>query len=498
MDEAWRWYRASLRASRHVGKRGVIIERMVGASLHEQATRRILSWSANPRVDSVLLRKALADTIAADAMTPPLSQNLKYEYLMFLRDLNELRVLVDDIPLPGGPLGNWSKRRFPEASGTVFSARRLRLSNDDERSRRLLRLLLANWLPQVDRPENERAPMAVSWPTPIFAPDSSAPASAQVLDAGGPRPAAQRKPAGQLHLPASRSELRPISDVDLGKRRSSGPRTAETRSPDHSPGCRSLQTRARQASCHCRRTAGITTSRPYPKVSGRTTRFPAIAKPFSPRNPPAHEARAKMDEATRDMKATTIRLAQTLAGQPLALVCALVIVGGLALTAGLWIWRIRDVSDVPDVGDPFDVADSAAALGRRRGRQCLRPLRSCRGEAGQTSRTTPASGAERDALGQDGSRGPVVRRSEPASARALAERYQSARRALLPAWHGVIHDFQAARLGPLAPVQAGAPGRRPPGSGRQTLRSMALVPRRSAMQPPLRAAWLDHGASPGR
>ena len=115
-------------------------------------------------------------------MTPPLSQNLKYEYVMYLRDLNELRVLVDDIPLPGGTIGQWVEQRIPRGVRHNIQRTRLSLSNDDERSRRLLRLLLANWLPQVDRPESERAPMAISGPTPIFAADPLAPASAQVLE----------------------------------------------------------------------------------------------------------------------------------------------------------------------------------------------------------------------------------------------------------------------------------------------------------------------------
>lgn len=182
MAEAWRWYRATLRSSRHVGKRGVIIERMIGAALHEQATRRIVSWSTNPRVDTALLRQALADTLAADAMTPPVSENLKYDYVMYLQDLNELRVLVDDIPLPGGTIGQWVEQRIPRGVRHNFQRTRLSLSNDDERSRRLLRLLLANWLPQVDRSESERAPMAIGGPTPIFAADPSAPASSQVLE----------------------------------------------------------------------------------------------------------------------------------------------------------------------------------------------------------------------------------------------------------------------------------------------------------------------------
>jgi hypothetical protein len=47
MNEAWSWYRAILRSSRHVGKHGVIIERLVGASIHEKAVPRILSQGSS-------------------------------------------------------------------------------------------------------------------------------------------------------------------------------------------------------------------------------------------------------------------------------------------------------------------------------------------------------------------------------------------------------------------------------------------------------------------
>ena len=57
---------------------------------------RIEHWAADPRVDAGLLRKALDDTLAADAMTPPLSEALKLDYLMYLRDMEELRVIVGD------------------------------------------------------------------------------------------------------------------------------------------------------------------------------------------------------------------------------------------------------------------------------------------------------------------------------------------------------------------------------------------------------------------
>ncbi len=56
MGEAWSWYKAILRSSRHVGKRGVMLERVAGAFIHRNATRRIIRWAGDPRVDAALLR----------------------------------------------------------------------------------------------------------------------------------------------------------------------------------------------------------------------------------------------------------------------------------------------------------------------------------------------------------------------------------------------------------------------------------------------------------
>ena len=74
MDEAWNWYKSILRCSRHAGRHGAVIERMVGAAIFETACRRISHWAADPRVDATMLRRALADAIEADALTPPLSE----------------------------------------------------------------------------------------------------------------------------------------------------------------------------------------------------------------------------------------------------------------------------------------------------------------------------------------------------------------------------------------------------------------------------------------
>ncbi len=181
MDRAWDWYRAMLRCSRMVGRHGLLIERGVGSALHSEAARRIIAWAAEPRVGAPLLRRALEDTLHADALTPPPSAALKLEYLMYLRDMHELRVMTTEMPLPGGEGGLLD--RMASSAGLRAPIQRiwLRVSNDDERSRRAARMLIANWLAQVDRPAPRRAPIAVRSPILIYSSDPSAPPAAREL-----------------------------------------------------------------------------------------------------------------------------------------------------------------------------------------------------------------------------------------------------------------------------------------------------------------------------
>jgi len=181
MAEAWSWYKGMLRASRHVGRHGAVIERAVGAREFEYAARRIVHWAADARVDAGLLRRALTDTVAADALTPPISDSMKIQYLLCLRDLDELRVMVNEIPMPGGQNGWLEKALGATKAKAPLQRARLNITNDVERSRRVLRLLYANWLPQLDKPANERAPIAIRTPTLIYVNDATAPAAARAV-----------------------------------------------------------------------------------------------------------------------------------------------------------------------------------------------------------------------------------------------------------------------------------------------------------------------------
>ena len=105
MADAWGWYRAMLRSSRMVGRHGGLVERRFGARMHELAAKRIVRWARDERVDAATLRRALRDSLVADRLTAPISDSLKLEYLVTIRELNAFKFLDREIPLPGGKEG---------------------------------------------------------------------------------------------------------------------------------------------------------------------------------------------------------------------------------------------------------------------------------------------------------------------------------------------------------------------------------------------------------
>ena len=157
---AWGWYRATFRSSRHSGRHGFPIERMVGSSIHQDVAKVMTRWASNPKVDAAMLRRALDDVLEADAMTSPVSDHLKVEYLVFERNLNSPNMVEDLLVerLVDNETPDWFQDlsippRYKQPIQTV----RVALSDDRERSLRLARLLTANWLAEVDKPPSQRA-----------------------------------------------------------------------------------------------------------------------------------------------------------------------------------------------------------------------------------------------------------------------------------------------------------------------------------------------------
>lgn len=180
MEQAWVWYRSVLRCSRLIGRHGFPVLRVRGAKLHALAAAHIARWAADRRVDARLLRQALDETQAADALTSPVSEMLKIEYLACLHELQEPTAVIRELHQPGSN-PSWLARRAPPPVLFGLERFRLRAANDPEMSGRAIKILFANWLAQVDRLPSERARVAIEKPTLIYAADPTAPPAASAV-----------------------------------------------------------------------------------------------------------------------------------------------------------------------------------------------------------------------------------------------------------------------------------------------------------------------------
>ena len=189
-------------------------------------------------------------------MTPRMSETLKLEYLMYFRDLEEMRVMVDEIPMPGGRFG--LLERMVAATGAKAPIQRfcLRASNDVERSRRAARLLFANWLAQVDKPATKRAAIAISKPTLIYATDPTAPPAARAVDPDVLNMAIDHTAlAREMFRPAAFSSVNgtPMSRAPVGRGWTLGAGNPSSCRAHRQAGRRAFSPRAHQASGNGRR-----------------------------------------------------------------------------------------------------------------------------------------------------------------------------------------------------------------------------------------------------
>ncbi|WP_422929307.1 hypothetical protein [Singulisphaera sp. PoT] len=188
-EAAWDWYRAILRCSRLVGRHGNLLQRDHGARIHAFASNRIVRWAADESLGAVPLRKALRDVQEADALTPRVSEAVKIDALASEHSLAStksfesiLRSFGRSPPLLGGRKDGAIDRLVPWG-GPRLAAQRVRreAGRELERSRRVFRLLCANWLAQADRPPSRQAPLATRAPIWIHADDPTAPPSARAI-----------------------------------------------------------------------------------------------------------------------------------------------------------------------------------------------------------------------------------------------------------------------------------------------------------------------------
>jgi hypothetical protein len=172
---AWNLLKGIVRASRHI--EWCVIraqDRTVGIMLAQYAREPVLVWAEDPGTSTALLRQAIEDLAAAEALTPPLSKFYRDEYRSALEMLETWW-----ISLPK------QAQRHPERSRwhvfTLAPSLETFLSGEPERSRRVLNLLVASDLTWCDRPVVDRPAFAIPR-LRIPEPDSAAPRVAHALD----------------------------------------------------------------------------------------------------------------------------------------------------------------------------------------------------------------------------------------------------------------------------------------------------------------------------
>ena len=154
---AWVCYRAVLRTITHLRRRGSTLQRQNAREASRPLQRRLTDWATGPRTTISQLRTALEVVLENEPKPEWDLFAVKYGYLELMGALER--------PIPLSALqeieGEWTFRLgdmslSPEMVGQLEAARRF-LLREPERSRRVLRLLCANYLAHVETRERPAA-----------------------------------------------------------------------------------------------------------------------------------------------------------------------------------------------------------------------------------------------------------------------------------------------------------------------------------------------------
>ena len=174
MALSWELQRAVLRCGRHAARNSGMLGRMIGASLESSMRTKLANWAGDPRVDTALLRRALADFRELDVLTPPVAESLQFGFLemeQILDDPEAIRRLLVDDPWDVGEVDkiDWRNHLSIWRYWLTF------LRHEPERTRRVMRLAFANWLAHVGDPPTTRPPLVGTTTTPRLVFDAPTP-----------------------------------------------------------------------------------------------------------------------------------------------------------------------------------------------------------------------------------------------------------------------------------------------------------------------------------
>jgi hypothetical protein len=178
MAGAWTWYRAVLRTIHHEGAFATDSGRVIAQIHHDRLRVRVKAWAADPRTSPEMIRRALADAFACRSIPPPCDSY----------------TLVAECLQPDASNGQATAAKWnqifavpdawvtPDQMQAVYDVWRT-WHREPERSRRIIRLAIANWLAYERLPADRRpAPdLNVTGPYEFYAFGPEAPAEARAL-----------------------------------------------------------------------------------------------------------------------------------------------------------------------------------------------------------------------------------------------------------------------------------------------------------------------------
>jgi hypothetical protein len=171
---AWALLRAVVRASRDMQRTMPTAWcQTTSMTLVQYAHGPVADWAKDPSVRVALLRRALDDLTAAEALTPPLSHFYRGEYQLADASLENPQPLIAERARHLAEAGTFELSTFAPGLDAY-------LRGEPERSRRVLRLLAANDLAWCDRPASDRPVLAVPR-LRIYQADPSMPSAGRAL-----------------------------------------------------------------------------------------------------------------------------------------------------------------------------------------------------------------------------------------------------------------------------------------------------------------------------
>ncbi|MFO0955938.1 MAG: hypothetical protein U0800_00560 [Isosphaeraceae bacterium] len=229
MAGAWGWYRALVRCSRHSGRHGFLIERLVGITIYRQATERIERWAADPRVDADLLRRAKQDLDEAEALRTPDEEVWKLECMIELeatRDPKQFRDLIQYSITQRQGGGAQPTTAFGRILAEMNPSQWLRQArvasgSEAERTRRIMQLVWANRLPVLCRPAADRPAPLIEDPL-IYPADPATPEAARKIPPEELARRIQALPINIFSLEWYPRQIRAIAEEESARRRVGG------------------------------------------------------------------------------------------------------------------------------------------------------------------------------------------------------------------------------------------------------------------------------------